>query len=146
MAMAALLSLPAAALFSPKNRIEVSIVLYDAITGRKLRTYLLTSQMITVTCRAADTGMDRVMVRHSLSELECRKLDRFFSGFDLGTVGKQYFNENGGGDSFWVYRISVNRIIKEAYVYSARPPALLQLNGEINRLLPRSQALWDETR
>ncbi len=129
--------------YVPKNDLTLTITIYN-INNQKLRTYALDMTRISVVQHSLNGEPDRFLHQRNLNLKEIKKLDRFISRYFFDSLEKYYINEGVHGNTGMVYRIRLNRGMKDHYVYYARPAKVLELNRFINRLLPRQFQLWDE--
>jgi hypothetical protein len=128
--------------YTPKTSITLVITIYS--TGdQKLWTYTLENRRISVTRHFPDGRRDMPVFRRDLTVDEAKRLDRYFRGFSLHELKKEYIDTDTGGDSYTCYHIKINTSAKDVYVFYARPDKLLNLNRVINRLLPQQYHLWD---
>lgn len=128
--------------YAPKHDLALTITMYR-INTQKIWTYALDMAGISVTRHCPGGGPDLIVHRRPLTLKEIKKLDRFVGRFPFDSLEKHYVNESIHGDTGTVYRIRINRGMRDHYVYYARPARVLELNRFINRLLPRQYRLWD---
>ncbi len=129
--------------YVPKNELALTITICT-INNRKLWTYALDMTGISVTKHSLSGEPDRLLHQRNLTLKETKKLDRFLGRYPFDSLKKYYVNEGVHGDTGTVYRVRLNRGVKDHYVYYARPDRVLELNRFINKLLPRQFWLWDE--
>lgn len=131
------------AAYVPANDCSLEIVIYN-LDNRRLWTYAIGMTSLSVTWHSPSGEPDRLMYRRGLTAGETKKLDRFLARYPFGRLEKYYVNERINGNTGTVYRIRINKNIKDVFVFYARPEQVLELNRFINRLLPRQFHLWDE--
>lgn len=112
--------------------VEVNVLL----TGREKITYHVTNQRITVTEYSFNNEPKEVKVNRNLTPAETKKFTAFLSGFPLAQLKNQYVHSNIEGEIAFRYKINVNSIYKEIYVYYKNQKNLSELNNRINALLP----------
>ncbi len=121
--------------------VTVSIFTHGTL---KLHEYRLDRDRIEVERFSTNGRSSLIVESRPLTATEKARLGSFFRSFPLARLKDNYSNTTVQGEIHSEYRITVNGIKKNVYVYFMKPTELRPLNAEINRLIPRSHHLWED--